>query len=201
MIDLETRLTELGELLAVTDADLSVDVLTTLDAPAGAAGTRRRPTVAVAVVVLLAVSIALIAWPGGRHAVESWLGLDRVRVERSGDGPRPTTGPAVATDDPLADRIVIVGGVTVVVGAIDGRLDAAFITKSVVAGGEVTALDIDGMPAIWVGVDHEVLLERDGVVVVERIAGRTLLWQDVDVLWRVEGFRSVDDAVEFARSL
>ncbi len=198
MIDLETRLTELGELLAVDAADLADDVIAALRPPGHNADGRRRTLAAVAAIVAVAVA-GVLAWPGARHRVEGWLGLDRVQVVRDGEGTPPTTA-AVDADDPLADRIINIDGVTVVLGVIDGRLDDVFITKSVVAGGEVTALDLDGMPAIWVGVDHEVLLERAGVMVVERIAGRTLLWQDGEVLRRAEGFRSLDDAVAYVRS-
>ena len=36
-----------------------------------------------------------------------------------------------------------------------------------------------------------------GDVVVERVAGNTLVWQDGDTLLRVEGFARLSDAIEF----
>lgn len=206
-IDVEHRLEELGDLLALDDSDLSSAVAGALAARRVAAN-RVRPATAVAAVVLAAVVAAVSLLPSARATVAGWLGLDRVEIERRDDLVVPPTAPAItapaitvpATSGPLGERVVTVDGTPVLLGTLDGRLTDVFITKSISGGAAVEALDIDGMPAVWVAEPHELVIERAGQPVVERIAGSTLLWQDGDVLWRVEGFTDRADAIAFARA-
>lgn len=214
MSDLERRLTELGGLLDLpSDAPPPADRLDARDvadrvlerladrSARGRVGVRWR---AVAAVVLLAVGVAMMV-PASRDAVSGWLGLDRVTIERrEGATPSPPSAPPFSADVPSEPgpdgEPVIVDGRTVLVATIDGRLSDVVITKTVASDAPVRALDIDGAPALWIESTHEVMIEVDGAPVVERIAGSTLLWQDGDVLRRVEGFETLDDAIEFARS-
>ena len=55
-------------------------------------------------------------------------------------------------------------------------------------------------PGLWFsGQPHEVLYDSaNGDVVVERVAANTLVWQEGDVLLRIEGFAELSDALHFA---
>lgn len=194
MIDLEARLGELGDLLDLPtdDLDLAGDLR--------GAGRRVRAghiVLRVAVVVLVVAGV-VAAVPTTRDAVAGWLGLDRVRVERR-DDPAPI-GPVELPGEPGPEGTpLVVDGRTIVVGAIDGRLNEVFVTKSIGGDGDVVSFDIDGDPALWFPNAHDLVVEVDGEPVVQRVAAATLLWQDDDVLRRIEGFGTLDDAVAFAR--
>ena len=56
---------------------------------------------------------------------------------------------------------------------------------------------------MWIdGAPHEVFYrDGDGEVVFERFAGNTLLWQEGDVLYRVEGFPTLADALAYAATV
>lgn len=205
MIDLERCLSELGEVLAVDDADLS-GALTRAASSAADASAHRSARITpsrVAAVVVLVVAAALAIVPSTRDTVGGWLGFDRVSIERRDDDPTVRPSPTVTAPsgpDPLGETVVTYGVTPVLVGTIDGRLSDAFIAKTVAMDDTVVSLDIDGMPAIWIEEPHDVVIERGGSAVVERVAGATLLWQDGDVLRRAEGFATLDDAVAYARS-
>jgi hypothetical protein len=203
VIDLERHLTELGDLLdlPVTRADgsdLASQVLARI--PSASATRRASRGWRVAVAVLLVVGVVVAVVPASRDAVSGWLGLDRVTIERRDDLRPPQAPVEVPTEPGIDGEPVVVDGRTVRVGVIDGLLSDVMITKSVESGAPVRAIDIDGAPALWVEAPHEVLIEVDGEPVVERVAASTLLWQDGDVLRRVEGFATLDEAVAFARS-
>jgi hypothetical protein len=196
MIDLEQRLVELGDRLELPDDDLSPTVLSGIDAS-------RRPRsprfvwVAAALIAVVGVTILV---PDARRTVAGWLGLDRVEVKREPLDPPDVTPTVPTVPDAAGGSAVTVDDRTVFVTTIDGRLNDAFITKTVGGDAPVVSLTIDGMPALWIEAPHELVIERDGEPVVERIAGSTLLWQDGDVLRRVEGFSKQADAVAYART-
>ncbi len=204
MIDLEARLGEFGDLLDVDDAELATAVRAAVAAPR-----RRNPSGSwrAAAVVLVVAAAVVVAVPSTRSTVRGWLGLDRVEIERRDDLVVPDTVPPltaprddVPATNALGERAIVVDGTTVLLGTIDGRLDDAFVGKTATGDAPVVSLAIDGKPGLWIEEPHEVYVERDGEVVLERIAGATLLWQDGDVLWRVEGFATLDDAIAFVRS-
>ena len=201
MIDLERRLGELGDLLAIDATDLSEAVTAAAGAPGGRSS-RITPLRAAAIVVLV-VAVAVAIVPSARDAVAGWLGFDRVSIERRDDAvpvrPPPTIT-APSGPDPLDETVVTFDATPVLVGTIDGRLSDVFLAKTVGIGDAVLSLDIDGMPAIWIEEPHDVVIERGGSPVVERVAGATLLWQDGDVLRRAEGFATLAEAVAFVRS-
>ncbi len=202
MIDLERRLTEIGGLLDLPSersggTDLTPEIVDRVTVPPTAGRVAWAWRVAVVVLVVLAAAAAA---PTTRDAVSGWLGLDRVTIERRDDGSPPPTSVDPPTEPGFDGEPVVVDGRTVLVAAIDGRLSDVVITKTLASDAPVRMLDIDGAPALWVESAHDVLIEVDGAPVAERVAGSTLLWQDGDVLRRVEGFETLDDAVEFARS-
>jgi hypothetical protein len=214
MIDLECRLTELGGLLdlpadppALTGRPPMPDVAgVVLERLADRRAGHRVgvPWKVAAAVVLLAVGVAIVV-PQSRDVVSGWLGLDRVTIERREDGSPPTPSAPPPTGslprEPGPDgSLIVVDGRAVLVAELDGRLSDVMITKTLAPDAPVRALDIDGAPALWIESTHDVLIEVDGAPVVERVAGSTLLWQDGDVLRRIEGFETLDDAIEYARS-
>jgi hypothetical protein len=201
VIDIEQRLAELGDLLAIDDADLSVTVVASAGVPAGRSARLTPLRIAAVVVLVIAAAVAIV--PSARDTVAGWLGLDRVEIERRDDLVVPATAPPVTAPtgtNPLEEAVVTVEGSAVLVGTIDGRLSDVFIDKTLGMDASAASLVIDGMPAIWIEEPHELMIERDGLPVAERIAGATLLWQEGDVLWRVEGFATLDEAVAYVRS-
>ena len=65
---------------------------------------------------------------------------------------------------------------------------------------QVEEVTVDGRPGLWIsGSPHEVLYEDpQHDVVVERVARDTLLWSADGVLYRVEGFSRLADALAYA---
>lgn len=201
MIDVERALAELGDRLRL-DADLVDRVIADIEAPRTSA--RSRSTLlraaAIAVIVLAAV-VALV--PSTRHTVADWFGLDRVEIDRRDDVeivPMPTPVVVPAPASAIDETTEVVDGKPVLVARLDGSLTDVLITKTVQSTAEVVALEIDGDPALWIPEPHEVLIERNGTPIVERVAANTLLWQDGEVLWRIEGFQRLEDAVRYAES-
>lgn len=202
MIDVERALAELGDRLQLDD-DVVAGVIADIEAPDGSDGSRST-LLKVAAIVAIVVAAAVALVPSTRDAVADWFGLDRVRIDRRDDVeivPMPTTvGDSAPSAGPIGETTEIVDGETVLIARFDGSLTDVLITKTVQATAAVVALDIDGDAALWIADPHEVLIERAGEVVVERVAANTLLWQDGDVLWRMEGFQRMEDAVRYARS-
>lgn len=205
MIDLEARLTELGDLLdlpasAADGTELTARVLARTSPPIAAGPHDAGRGWRIAAVILVVLVGVVAAVPTSRNRVSGWLGLDRVAIERRDDRlPAPPTAAVPTVSGPDGEPIVV-DGRTILVGAIDARLSDASITKTVAAGAPVRLLDIDGAPALWVESPHDVAIVVDGMPVVERVAASTLLWQDGAVLRRVEGFATLEEAIAFARS-
>ena len=193
---LEERLADLH--LVVDDLDVVDGVLDRL------AGRPPRPhrmrwRVAAAVLLVLAVSVAVI--PGSRRTVAGWLGFDSVRVERlpvldlpEGLGAADLPRPGATTALHIRDR-------TVLVSTIDARLDDVPIVKQVGAGTTVEEVDVDGHRGLWIaGADHVLTFDTEEGPTVA-IAGNTLLWESDDVLYRIEGLAELDAAIELAATL
>jgi len=79
----------------------------------------------------------------------------------------------------------------------------AFIEKLIEPGTEVERVTVDGNPGAWLGEPHVFVYRdrngrvRDGTA---RLAGSTLLWQQGEVLLRLEGDLSKQEALRIARS-
>ncbi len=205
MNDLEQRLYALGDVLDLGPVDRDGDtglvdaVLGRIDATDRK---RRRDRVLLrAAVILLVIAAALIAaLPGPRRAVAGWLGFDSVRIERVTDLDVGDVPGLAQLPGPGDSSIVTVGGREVLVSAIDGSLSDPLLSKTVGAGTAVSEVAVGDARGLWIsGEPHEIAYEtNDGGVVVDRFAGNTLLWQVGDVLYRVEGFDNVADAIAFA---
>jgi hypothetical protein len=113
------------------------------------------------------------------------------------------TLPSGSLPGPGRSSTVLVDGIAVLVSALDGTLDDGLITKMVGGDSSVREVDVAGRRGVWIdGAPHDLaFLTGDGEVVFERFAGNTLLWQDGDVLYRVEGFPTLADAAAYASKL
>lgn len=193
--DLIDRLERFGDALGFDDTDVSDEVLHRIATP-------RRSRLAhrwfVAAAVLLVVA-GVVLHPDSRHSVARWFGLDGLVVEVDPD--LPTRAPVRGFDapGPGESRVVVVEGREILVSAVRGTLSDGLITKTVGSSDQIEEVAIDGLDGLWIsGAPHEVLYEAaNGEVVVERVSANTLVWQDGDVLYRVEGFANLDDALAY----
>ncbi|CCH18961.1 hypothetical protein [Micromonospora lupini] len=86
--------------------------------------------------------------------------------------------------------------------AFDGRLDLTFHKQTSRPGAEWT--EVNGSFAIWVDGPHVVsYVDRSGQVRKEtaRLAASTLIWEQSDVTYRLEGSLTRAEALKIARSL
>lgn len=206
MNGLEDRLAELGDLLDVDDSGVVDRVMLRIErtpgavarGPGGAAAHRW-----VAGLVAIVVAAALAVVPASRGTIADWFGLDGVSIDRDPDITVPATAPEIDRTIAGPGRTVttVVDGRTILVSTLDGRLDAATIEKTIGDGSDVIAVDVDGDPGLWIdGRPHELIVRREGDLVVERVAGNTLVWQEGEVIRRLEGFDRLDEALAFAAS-
>lgn len=200
MIDLEARLTDLGDLLDVDDAGLVESILTRLDRSTSWDDRRVHRRLQLVAVFVLVVTAAVVVHPDSRGVVARWFGLDQVRIERRLDLELPDTPATFDLPGPGDSRIVEVGDREILVSTIDGRLAEPLLRKMLGSNTSIVEADVAGHPGLWIdGAPHEVMYETsDGDVAIDRVAGNTLLWQVGDVLYRVEGFGDVDHAIAFA---
>ncbi|MEU8089154.1 hypothetical protein AB0B57_36760 [Micromonospora sp. NPDC049101] len=88
------------------------------------------------------------------------------------------------------------------VDAFDGRLNLSFHKEVTPPGAEW--VQVNGDFAVWVDGPHVLsYVDRAGTVRQEsaRLAASTLIWQDADVSYRIEGALTQAEAIEIARSL
>jgi hypothetical protein len=126
------------------------------------------------------------------------FGLDGVEIDQ--DPGLTIPGEPTPFDQGAPGTTIDVGATEVLVASFDGRLEEPFIDKALSAGSAIERVDVDGAPGLWIdGAPHVVTyldpLER---IATRRIAGNTLLWQDGDVIHRVEGFTTLEAALAFA---
>lgn len=194
--DLVDGLERLGDVLDLDDADIAEVVLERIGTPRPS---RLQHRWLVAAAVVLAVMVGVVLNPDSRHAVARWFGLDGLVIEVNPNLSAPEAMIVFEAPGPGQSRVVTVEGRDVLVSAVSGTLSDALITKSVGSSNQVEVVDIDGLEGLWIsGSAHQVLYEAaNREVVVERFAANTLLWQDNGVLYRVEGFDQLADALAF----
>ena len=200
MTAVEQTLAELGDLLQLDD-DLVAEVMADVE-QAGRAGRSRSALKAAAVIAVVAAAVVALV-PSTRDAVADWLGLDRVTIDRRDDldldldlAPPTATSPG-----PFDARTDTVDGQRIEIMRIDGELTDGAIRKTVGGSAQVVPVAVDGNPGLWIPELHELMIEQGGLPVFERVAANTLVWQDGDVLWRIEGFARMGDAIRYAESL
>lgn len=201
--DVIARLSELGECLDVDDERLVDDVLDRVARPTKRSGRADRPNrrawlVAAATIALV---VGFVAHPSSREAMARWFGLDGVNVEVDPSLPATPSSEPFAVPGPGESELVTVDGRDVLFSAIDGRLFEAGISKTVQSSDQISEVRVGDHLGLWIaGEPHQVAYESPGgEVVITRVASNTLLWQDGPVLYRVEGFDDLADALEFAK--
>jgi hypothetical protein len=195
--DLVERLERLGDALEFGDADLADEVVAEIRGRRRSVRSRRW---LVAACVLLLVGAAAMGYPDSRRAVARWFGFDSLRVQVDPALSVPVPEEPFGVPGPGETLVLEVDGRPITVSAVDGRLNSALIVKTVGSSDQIAEVTVQGRAGLWIsGEPHEVMYESsDGSVVVERVARDTLLWQDGDVLRRVEGFAELSDALAFA---
>ena len=127
---------------------------------------------------------------------------------RLGERRRPWRRPVAIA---LAVLVVAIGAVLAVPQARTAILDwlgfngvkIVRVEKLIEPGTEVERVTVDGNPGAWLGEPHVFVYRdrngrvRDGTA---RLAGSTLLWQQGEVLLRLEGDLSKQEALRIARS-
>jgi hypothetical protein len=187
--DLEQRLIGVGATLVFPRADaLADDVLAEIATPQR----RWRRPLLVAAAVLLAVAAVVTAVPDSRHAVARWLGFESLRIEVVDRIPPEIEA---ALDEPPSDDVTV--------ATLPGTLDAGSFRKLVLAGATVTPVDVGGRPGYWIEGEPHVFMyvDPDGDIREARLAANTLVWQDGDVVRRVEGDVALERALEIAEAL
>lgn len=207
--NLIARLGALGDALDLPVKPMRVVdvVLARLDEPVSQtepiAADRDRRRWALVASVAVVVAVAVIAVPEARHAVARWLGLDGVSVEIDPNLSPSSPAGTFTTPGPGESRVITVDGRPILVSAIAGTLDEALISKTVGSSDQVQSVDVSSWPGLWIaGGPHEVMYRAlDDSVLVERVAVDTLLWQQADVLVRLEGFTDLDSALDYASTI
>lgn len=226
MIDLETRLAEIGDHLAIDESDELVhDVLARLDEPTtervdvadrSVVRQRRGSTIWLrAAAVVLVIAAALAAVPASRDAIADWFGLDGVEIDRQPELSVPAAAPPIsgdplgtvvevadASDQGTGDEVADAANqvMAIDVAEFEGHLDDVFLTKTLATGTDIERVEVAGAPGLWIDGDPHLVTYRapDDEIVTERFAGNTLLWQDGDVIRRVEGFATAAEAIAYA---
>ena len=196
MTDLESRLADLGEHIAVDDENLARDVLAQLRPSRD-----RTPWLRAAVLLALVVG-SVMALPDARRAVAEWFGFGAVTIVRLPDDAIERADNSFELAGPGNSTIDIVDGREVLISRFDATLSAPLLTKSVGASTSVIAIEVLGRPGVWIGDGpHEILYETNDGIGVARSAGQTLLWQADDVVVRLEGFPDLESALEHAATI
>jgi len=195
--DLVERLERLGDALEFDDADLADVVVAEIRGRRRSV--QRRRLLLVAACVLLLVGAVAIGYPDSRRAVARWFGFDGLRVQVDPELSVPVTEEPFVAPGPGQTLVVEVDGRRITMSAVDGRLNEALVVKTVESSEQITEVTVQDRVGLWIsGEPHQVMYESsDGSVVVERVARNTLVWQDGDLLLRVEGFAELADALAF----
>ena len=96
-------------------------------------------------------------------------------------------------------------GAGLLVSQFQGRLDQPLLEKAVGEGAMIRGVIVNGHPGFWIeGQPHELFfLDRGGRPIPEtvRLAGNVLVWQQGDVLIRLESALPLDRALKIAESV
>jgi hypothetical protein len=224
-LSIEARLAGWGEALEFPDADRLADDVVAAIEPVGRRGWRVALAAAAAVLLVVAVIVGI---PDSRRAVARWLGLERLEVRvvdqppepsATGLGPRfsldgaaaavgvtpyvlPPLGEPVAAYAPGGHYVAVRyddGGTVVLVATLPGRL----FHKEVAMGAQAEPLEVRGVDGLWVsGAPHQLVYEEPGGDVVQsRMSADTLVWQEGDVIVRIEGDIGRQRALELAAAV
>lgn len=198
MNSLETRLADLAGALNVDSVGLLESIEGRLAQLAARRRTQRRLQMVAVLVMIVAGAIAL--HPDSRRVVARWFGLNQVRIERDADLELSRAPETFELPGPGNSEIIELDGRQILLSAIAGRIGGPVLQKTLGSSTTIIEVDVDGHLGLWIaGAPHEVMYESSqGDIAVERVAGNTLLWEVGEVLYRLEGFDNLDDALEFA---
>ena len=193
--DLVERLELLGDDLDFGDVDLAGAVVLGVRERRSRVRARRW---LVAAGVLMVVGAAA-GYPDSRQAVARWFGFDSLSVEVDPELSVPAAEGLFEAPGPGETIVVDVGGRSITVSTVSGRLNTAVVVKTVGSADQIEEVTVQGRDGLWISeAPHQVGYESlDGSIVVERVAQNTLVWQSGDVLVRVEGFVELSDALAF----
>jgi hypothetical protein len=197
--NLEARLADLGEVFDIDDSGLVDSIDARLDRQSLPNRRSRNRWIQMAAALVLIVAAAIAIHPDSRRVVASWFGLNQVRIERDTDLDLLSAPVTFELPGPGDSQIIELDGRQIMVSTIYGRLGGPIMQKTLGSSTSIIEVDVVGHLGLWIsGAPHEVMYEAsDGHVVVERVAGNTLLWEVGDVLYRLEGFDNLDDALKF----
>ena len=199
MTNLEVRLADLAHVLDVEEAGLVDSIAARLDRSSSSGERRAHRRLQMVALFVLIVAAAVALHPDSRRVVARWFGLNQVRIERDADLDLPSAPVTFELPGLGESQIIEVNGRQIMVSTIYGRLGGPIMQKTLGSSTSIVEVDVAGYLGLWInGAPHEVMYEAsDGHVVVERVAGNTLLWEVGDVLYRLEGFDNLDDALKF----
>jgi hypothetical protein len=94
-------------------------------------------------------------------------------------------------------------GGTLFLTEVQGKLDPRFMFKFIGPGAKLDRVDVNGERGLWIHGDTHQFAYADKAGEVRsdsvRLAGDVLLWRKGDLLLRLEGARSKDEALRIAR--
>lgn len=188
---------------------------------------RRRWLVPVLLAAVAAVG-ALFAIPQTRAAILDFFRIGGVEVERVDTQPvapvvEPDLGRRITLDDARAAAgfdlvvpdaefetyyeppIVSMKWSRFVLSQWRGE-QLPFVQKQVGPASQTVSVSIDGATGLWItGARHEVIWRVPGTTHLQvrerRLVGNVLIWERGTVTYRLEGARSLDEALETARNL
>jgi hypothetical protein len=94
-------------------------------------------------------------------------------------------------------------GVSVLVTETPGKIEPAFAQKLIPPGAHVISVTVNGAPGIWITGKPHVLAWNDGGAFQQqklRLVGNVLVWNHAGLLLRIEGARTLDEAMLLAAS-
>lgn len=196
--NLETRLANLGKALDIDDRGIVESIDARLDRSLSANRRSVRRLVQIAAAAVLIFALVAVFHSDTRRAVANWFGLSHVRIERDADLDLTGTRVSFELPGPGESQIIEVNGRQILASTIYGQIGRT-MQKALGSSTSIIEVDVAGHVGLWIsGSPHEVMYETfDGQVVIERVAGNTLLWEVGEVLYRLEGFETLDDALEF----
>ena len=172
---------------------------------------RRRWLVPVLLAAVAAVG-ALFAIPQTRAAILDFFRIGGVEVERrvTLDDARAAAGFDLVVPDAEFETyyeppIVSMKWSRFVLSQWRGE-QLPFVQKQVGPASQTVSVSIDGATGLWItGARHEVIWRVPGTTHLQvrerRLVGNVLIWERGTVTYRLEGARSLDEALETARNL
>jgi hypothetical protein len=94
-------------------------------------------------------------------------------------------------------------GVSVLVTETPGKIEPAFARKLIPPGAHVDSVTVNGAPGVWITGKPHVLAWNDGGAFQQqklRLVGNVLVWNHGGLLLRIEGARTLDEAMRLAAS-